>query len=409
MKLYEQENPYLKFNLPRNPFALVLEPEKLHEIAYQRESNRVYNYFFRNPNTSGVVWVDHRATIDDDIAFYSFLFRTFLLAPEAMWFVFDVLGSALRVRRSLAGFQAILQRIFIENAPRIFYSYLVEKLKEFKEAGALEKNLPSFDVDELLETAVSTRGESLGEILFYTPEEPEKPGEEAPEEEKAAYEQKKQEIEEKLKKRHELRLFFRKVIENDYLGPAAKTAMKTTVEQGFELGMTSFIPSNASKDLIGMLRLLSHAYSRRICFFTGVGDIPFLDEDELFEYKSTVAEQDRLIRSMGNVAYILRKNERAAVGDLVSGLEEIEVDMFPELLKEEKDDPEWFRGVALYMMGAFPDISQELLDEVEAAAEQAYQAAEGELRYGLKLLEKAIDRKAENPDVPLSEFIKAGV
>lgn len=409
MKLYEQKNPYRRFELPGNPFRLVLEPEKLHEIAYQREANRVYNYFFRNPNTSAVVWVDPRATIDDDIAFYSFLFRTFLLAPEAMWFVFDVTGSALRVRRSLAGFQAVVQRIFIENAPRIFYSYLIDKLNEFKQAGTLDNSLPSFDTDKLIQEAVDTGGESLGEILFYAPETPEEPGEEASDEEKAVYEEKKKEIKQRLIEKDELRSFFRKVIENDNLGPAAKTAMKTTVEQGFELGMTSFIPSNASKDLIGMLRLISRAYSRIICFFTGVGDIPFLDEDELFEYKSTVAEQDRLIRSHGNVAYVLRANEKAMAGDLVAGLEEIEVVMFPELLKEEKEDAGWFKGVALYLLGAFPEVDSALLDEVEEAAEKAYQAAEGELRYGLKLLEKAFEKKAVEPDTALAEFIKVGV
>lgn len=422
MKIYEQENPYQKVGFSRNPFSMVLEPEKPAEIAFQREANRIYSHLEKNPQSSFVVWLDPKALVEAEIAFYSYLFRSFLLAPEDKWFVFDIPGTALRARGSLTGFEAIVGRIFEKNAPRIFYSYLISKLEVARNAGSLKNKLASFEnVDSWMEEVYKTKGEVIAETLYYQPPELEEDkdtaaGEEVSENESEANEAEKEkkkeererkarEIEQKLKQKKELKSFFLRAIEIENISNAVKTALKTSVNQGVEMGFTSFLPRDAKQELIGILKLLDFSYSRKICFMTGVGDIPFLEEDDLIEYTSLVAEQEQIVKRYGSVCYVIKPRDRASISELVSDKPEAEVSLFPEILEDsETKDDEWFKKVSLYMVGAFEGLDKEFLKEVEKASRSAFEESEGEWIDALKLMELAFDEHAKSGK-PLSQVI----
>lgn len=405
-RIFEQENPYLKVGFLRNPFKMELELESIKQIAFQREANRVYVKVDENPQKTFVIWVDPEALIEDEIDFYSFLLRSFLLCPESKYFIFDVLGHALRVRANLSGFEAVTSQIYEGNAGRIFYSYAYNKLRQANEEGGLKDRLPSFDdVDGFLEEVKKTRGKALADVLFYQPEEHTEEKTETAETEGGtvtqAVEEKKQEAEVqteaqkeedlRLKQKEELASFLIDLINADNIGEASKTAMRTTVMSGLEIGMTSFLPRDPRNDLLGILRLLSHAYSRLVCFMCGVGDIPFLEEDEVAEYTALIAEQEMLIRRSANVCYVLKKRDEIVVRDLIEGKESLQMSFFPEVLKKDEFSKEDFRDVTLYLTGAFKNISSDFIADVEEAAYEAYKLSDGNFKDGLKTLERAFD------------------
>lgn len=401
-RIFEIENPYQKVGFPRNPFKMELELETLKQVAFQREANRIYGVVDKNPQQSYVIWLDPQALVEDEIDFYSYLFRSFLNCPEEKFFVFDIPGSFFSRRGSRTGFEAITSRIFEGNAGRIFYSYIYSKLLQAKEDGVLKDRLPSFeDAESFLNQIKDTKGQALADVLFYEPEEKgeEQEAETVPEEssggEVEESSKEKTESEEKedinLKKKDELARFLVSIIDADNIGEASKAAIRTTVLSGLEVGMTSFLSRDARTDLIGIMRLLQYAYSRLVCFLIGVGNIPFLDEDRITEYTAIIAEQDMLLKRSANICYILKTRDEPLVKDLMMGKESIQTALFPEILKNEGLSKESFRDLTLYLLGAFEVTDTDLLSQVEEAASVAYECADGDWKDGLRSLEKAFD------------------
>jgi hypothetical protein len=173
-KLFEKPNPYVSRGFVRNPFVLEVEPERLADIAFQREANRVFVQLAGQQRTGVrrplVVEVGD-ISLDEQIRFFSHLFRTFLNAPAGDWFVFDMPAHMIRAREARAGAEAIRARLFEPLAPRLFYSYAYERLAEVDQAGALGDRLPAFeDPKAFLEQVRETKGQALADVLFWKEE-----------------------------------------------------------------------------------------------------------------------------------------------------------------------------------------------------------------------------------------------
>jgi hypothetical protein len=411
MKVYERENIYLKYGYSRNPFSLVLEPEKLREVAYQREASRVFNEVVKQEQRVLAVELPESSTLEDEVSFFSFLARTFLLSPDESWFTFEIPGGGVLQQRTLVGFTSIRNRIYEKNAPRIFLSYLLEKFLDGCESGVLGE---IFDEDELereKQKAIETKGASLLEILNYAPEIPKPLGEEATEEEKEEYETRLAEIKKKEEQRDRLRDFYYRLLEVERFGLAVTTAMRSVIQRGIEDAPSNLIPRDARGDLIGILKFLKYSYSNIVSFFINIGTIPFLDDEEIIDYRGQVSELEMIIREFANVLYFVSKKELAIAGPLIEGKRIISVGFSLDFIEKNGSEKELksvdeFSALVLYMLGAF---AGEEIKNINEVAEAAFKAAEGDYIYAFSLLEKAFEDAVLRGEMPLNLEVKAEV
>lgn len=411
MKVYERKNIYLDYGYSRNPFSFVLEPENLKEVAYQREASRVFTEVVNQKKRVLVVELPESSTLEDEVNFFSFLARTFLLSPDESWFIFEIPGGGVLQQRTLVGFTSVRNRIYEKNAPRIFLTYLLEKFLDGSESGLLSG---IFDEDELeseKQKAIKTRGASLLEILNYVPEVPKPLSDNASEKEKQEYEAKLKEIKKKEEQRDRLRDFYYRLLEVERFGLAVTTAMRNVIQRGIEDASSNLIPRDARGDLIGILKFLKYSYSNIVSFFINIGMIPFLDDEEIIDYRGQISELEMIIREFANIIYFISKKELAIAGPLVEGKKTINVSFSLDFIEKggsenELKSADEFLGLVLYMLGAF---SGEEIKNINEATKDAFNLAGGDYIYAFSLLEKAFDNAVLSGKKPLSLEVQAEV
>ncbi len=403
LKIYEKENLYLKVGFERNPFSMSLEPQIVKDFIFQREANRVFSIITKNPRRTHVVWLGPECLPDDYSDFLTFLAQNFLFSVDSSWFFFDLSSAALTSQRMLGVFTNIRSRIEPKNVARIFSSYLLEKLLGVSDAGMLAETFSPEEAAEFVEKAQQTKGIHIIEFLTQKPELPPKPAENATEEEKAVYSEARKSVEELIEKQQALRELYYRLIEADRLGAAATTALRHVLQRGLDDAVSNLIPRDAKMDLIGMMKFLSYSYSRIVAFLYGVGMIPFLDEDEIIDYRSLLVDAESTIRQFANVVYIIRPSDLLVAEEIIEEKPKIEPSFDTSFLEIENpaseiqaiNTDEKFSALAHYMVGAWSDISGELLKFLDEAAKAAYSKAGGDARQALFLLERAFDRAAE--------------
>jgi|GEM_PF-4291234 len=395
MIFYETENIYLKAGYLRNPFNLVLEPQFIKDYIFQREANRALNEL--QQKSMLVLRMPDNSTLSDFTDFYSFFVRSMLLAPDSSYFSLEVPGSALINQGLLGAFISIRNRISAQNVERIFLSYFVRKIKDLYEQGMLGNNLKLFDPDELYRETIESRGYNLLETMSYEPEVVEK-REDEPEEE---FRRRQQEVEQKLARRDELREFFYRLIEGENFGPAVVNALRAVVQRGLHEGPDNLIPRNVRLDVLGILKFLKYSHSNIVVTFLNLGNIPFLDDEEIAAYESTIAEAETLFRKQAKVVHLAKAQDYQMVGEFFEGKPVLALSFdasFLEVDREaaELESAEQFVSLVFYLLGAFGSVTAEAGKVFEEAARQAYSLAERNTRYALKLLEKAFDAAVES-------------
>lgn len=407
MSFYETENVYLKAGYLRNPFTLVLEPQFIKDYLYQREANRALNEL--QQKNLLVLRMPDDSTLSDFTDFYSFFARSMLFAPDSSYFNFEVSGSALINQGLLGAFTSIRNRISTQNAERIFLSYFVQKIKDLYEQGTLGANLKLFDPEELYRETIESRGSNLLEIMNYQPEAVKKREDETEEE----FSKRKQEIEQKLARRDELRELFYRLIEGENFGPAVVNALRAVIQRGLNEGPDNLIPRNIRLDLLGILKFLRFSHSNIVATFFNLGNIPFLDDEEIAAYESTIAEAETLFRKQSKVVHLTKVSDYQMIGEFFEGKPVLALSFDASFLEIDKEaagleSEQQFVSLVFYLLGAFGGVDAEAAKAYEEAARQAYSLAEGDTRLALKLLEKAFDRAVESGNLgQIAGFVEA--
>lgn len=402
MKIFESENKFKKLGFEKNPFSFVLEPQFIKDYIFQREANRAFNGI--NQSSVLVLKFPQTSTLSDFADFVSFFLRSLLYSPDNSYFLFEVPGIALLNRRLLGAITAIRNQMDEEATQRIYQGYFATKIIELYNSGSLKESLPGFDADELYQKTLETKGRNLIEMMNYVPEEIKK-GEEESEE---SYLDRVKEAEEKLQKRDNLREFFYRIIESEGFGPAVVNSLRAVIQRGLEEGPANLIPVNAKMDLIGVMKFLNYSYSNIVLSLFNLGQIPFLDEEELVEYESLISEVETIVKKYGKVVYLCQAQDLQIVPDVFEGKKMLELNFSTEFLgvdgeAEELQSEEQLENLVYYFLGASNQVSNELLDVARRAAREAYRIAEGDLRYAFKLLESGFEKAADAGDLSLFE------
>lgn len=394
MKLFEKENRYQKYGFETNPFSMVLEPELLKDYIYQRESNRVLKEIKKERIL--VLRFPEDATISDFTDFYSYLANTFKASPDRSFISFEVPGPALLNQRLLSIIVVIRNNLYADVSERVYLNYFAEKVISSYESGTFQSQLEGFDHEALYQETLETKGRNLLEIMNYEAEMPKREDFQTDEQ----YEEKLKEINEFLAKRDSLREFFYRQIEADGFGPAVTSSLRAVIQRGIEEGPSSMIPVNAKADLIGLSKFLSLAYSNVVFTFFNLGNIPFLDEDEIVAYESDIAEAETILKRYARILYLCKVSDTQVVPDVFVGKPEVELNFKTDFINSNEDDTELknadeFKSLVLYMLGVGNGVSGELLNLFEKLSLEAFEKSSGDLRRSFKLLEKAFDTYVE--------------
>lgn len=394
MKLFEKENRYQKYGFETNPFSMVLEPELLKDYIYQRESNRVLKEIKKERIL--VLRFPEDATISDFTDFYSYLANTFKASPDRSFISFEVPGPALLNQRLLSIIVVIRNNLYADVSERVYLNYFAEKVISSYESGTFQSQLEGFDHEALYQETLETKGRNLLEIMNYEAEMPKREDFQTDEQ----YEEKLKEINELLAKRDSLREFFYRQIEADGFGPAVTSSLRAVIQRGIEEGPSSMIPVNAKADLIGLSKFLSLAYSNVVFTFFNLGNIPFLDEDEIVAYESDIAEAETILKRYARILYLCKVSDTQVVPDVFVGKPEVELNFKTDFINSNEDDTELknadeFKSLVLYMLGVGNGVSGELLNLFEKLSLEAFEKSSGDLRRSFKLLEKAFDTYVE--------------
>lgn len=394
MKLFEKENRYQRYGFEANPFSMVLEPESLKDYIYQRESNRVLKEIKKERIL--VLRFPEDATISDFTDFYSYLANTFKASPDRSFVSFEVPGPALLNQRLLSIIVVIRNNLYADVSERVYLNYFAEKVISSYESGTFQSQLEGFDHEALYQETLETKGRNLLEIMNYEAEMPKREDFQTDEQ----YEEKLKEINEFLAKRDSLREFFYRQIEADGFGPAVTSSLRAVIQRGIEEGPSSMIPVNAKADLIGLSKFLSLAYSNVVFTFFNLGNIPFLDEDEIVAYESDIAEAETILKRYARILYLCKVSDTQVVPDVFVGKPEVELNFKTDFINSNEDDTELknadeFKSLVLYMLGVGNGVSGELLNLFEKLSLEAFEKSSGDLRRSFKLLEKAFDTYVE--------------
>lgn len=395
-KLFEQQNPYRGLGFARNPFRFEVDYESFLDVALQREANRLFLAVSGADGSSArrpLVVELGDVPFERQVAFLSYAFRSFLNAPAGDWYVFDMPAHMLRARGVRSGSEAVRARFFEPIAPRLFYSYAYEKLREVEEAGALAERLPSFDDPRAwLREVERTRGQALADTLFYRGE---------PVSESAS----DPEDEGRLARRDDLSRLLLELIEADDVGESARGALRTFVQAGPEVAIGNFLPHNYRDDLSGALALVGHAYSGAVCLVYGLHDVPALAEDDLAEVEAVVSELEVLMKRQARVLYFTPTPYDELHAVFFEGKPSFVADLAPAFLDTERPGRQDFVSACLYLVGAFPAQESSFLKDVEEAAARAFDDAEGSVAEALRLVASAFDRYAAGTAASLAEAV----
>lgn len=393
MKIFETENKYRKYGFERNPFSFVLEPQIIKDFIYQREANRAIEEIKKS--NSLVLKLPDESSFSDFTDFYTFLARTLLMAPDKSYFSFEIPGSAILNQRLIGVITSIRNRFAGDDVIRIYQSYFASKVITLYEEGYLQEILKDFDAETLYKETVESKGANLLEILNYEPESIHPEDEESEE-----YKQRKLEIEEKIKKRDSLREFFYRLIEGEKFGPAVVNSLRAVIQKGVYEGPSNLIPVNVRTDLIGISKLLNYAYTNIVAVFLNLGQIPFLDEEEIFEYESMITEATTILSKYNRVVYLCRVQDMQVVPEVFKNKKTVALDFSTDFLSvngEERklENVEQFKSLVVYLVSAWSEVKKDFLESIEKAAENAFEISKGDNLIALNLLEKAFDEAIE--------------
>jgi hypothetical protein len=176
------------------------------------------------------------------------------------------------------------------------------------------------------------------------------------------------------------------------------------MQHGLHEGPANLIPRNIRLDLLGVLKFLKFSYSNIVATFFNLGNIPFLDDEEIAAYESTIAEAETLLRKQAKVVYLTRPQDYQVVPDVFEGKQILALNFDSSFLNIDKEateleSEEQFISLVFYLLGAFGGVSAKLERSFEEAAKKAYLLAEGSTRYALKLMDKAFEEAAKNEDL----------
>lgn len=394
MKLYERENIYRKVGFERNPFSMALEPQIIKDYIYQRESGRVLKEI-RDKKVLVLRFSDE-STMSDFTDFYTYLTNTFLRSPDSSYLPVGVSGTAFLHQRLLGVITKIRNSLHGEIVGRIYRSYFAEKVIAAHREGRLKEQLPGLDAEELYRKTLETKGANLVAELCYEPEEVSRDDFESEEE----YEKRKKEEEELVNRREELRRFFYSQIEADSFGPAVTSSLRAVIHRGLEDGPASMISaSNPKMDLIGILKFLSYSYSNLIFSFFNLGQIPFLDDEELVAYESVITEAEAILKKFATVLHLCRMSDLQVVPDVFEGKPNLELNFSTDFLSvdgeaESLNSKEQFKSLALYMLGVGESVPSQILLAFEDLSIRAFETSGGNTREAMRILERAFDSYA---------------
>ncbi|MCX7832473.1 MAG: hypothetical protein N2440_06205 [Actinobacteria bacterium] len=407
MKLYETENRYREFGFERNPFSFVLEPQIVKDFIYQREANRAIEEIKKSDSL--VLRLPDESSLSDFTDFYTFFARTLLMAPDKSYFSFEIPGSALLNQKLLGVITSIRNRFVGNDVFRIYQSYFASKIITLYEEGYLQEMLKDFNAEALYKETVESKGANLLEIMNYEPEVIRSEDEESEE-----YKQRKLEIEEKIRKRDSLREFFYRLIEGENFGPAVVNSLRSVIQRGVQEGPANLIPVNVRTDLIGISKLLNYAYTNRVAVLLNLGQIPFLDEEEIIEYEAMINEATTILSKYNKVVYICRVQDLQIVPDVFESKKTVSLNFSTDFLSvndEEKElkTVEQFKSLALYLISAWSGVKTDVLNSVEKAAENAFNLSNSDNLMALKLLERAFEEAIQTDSLTNLQEIVVGI